>query len=141
MSDPVRGQHVRRFLFFPLLFVALWCLAAPARADETLSSAAEDSVPSRQLKKELAILQADPEQASESCVTALKELKETQAKIAAAEDKTTSIDLTVAKDVLESNYESAIEMCGPDARRLCAAPEHREALSKVCRQMSDGEEE
>nr|WP_194299842.1 hypothetical protein [Acetobacter conturbans] len=113
-----------------------FCLASPARADESLSSAAESSVPNIQLQKELAVLQTDPEQASEACVTAMKELHDTQAKIALAEERSSSPDLTVAHDVLESDYESAIEMCGPDARRLCGEPNLSNKLAHACQILS-----
>ncbi|MFT8945508.1 MAG: hypothetical protein ABF876_02880 [Acetobacter aceti] len=115
-----------------LLALTALSLAAPAMADETLTSAAQSSVANEQLRKELAVLQSDPEQASEACVNAMKELHDTQGKIAAAEERSSSADLTVAKDVLESNYENAIEMCGPDARRICATHDQTAKLAQAC---------
>ncbi|MFT8717956.1 hypothetical protein [Acetobacter sp.] len=117
-----------------LFCVTAFCLASPAMAqEESLSSAAENSVPNEQLRKELAVLQSNPDEASDSCVNAMKELHATQAKIAEIEDKSTSPDMTVAKDVLESDFESAIEMCGPDARRVCSSESHpSDKLAKAC---------
>ncbi|WP_291365843.1 hypothetical protein [Acetobacter sp. UBA5411] len=115
-----------------LLTLTAFCLATPAMADETLTSAAQSSVANEQLRKEMIVLQSDPEQASEACITAMKELHDTQAKISAAEERSSSADLTVAKDVLESDYENAIEMCGPDARRLCTAQDRPAKLAQAC---------
>ncbi|MCH4092605.1 hypothetical protein [Acetobacter sp.] len=126
----MKGLYVKTALSL-LTLTALW-FATPAMADETLTSAAESSVANEQLRKELAVLQADPEQASEACINAMKELRDTQAKISAAEERSSSADLTVAKDVLESDYENAIEMCGPDARRLCMAQDRPAKLTQPC---------
>ncbi|NHN91398.1 hypothetical protein [Acetobacter sicerae] len=126
----MKGLYVKTAL--PLWTLTALCLATPAMADETLTSASESSVANEQLRKELAVLQADPEQASEACITAMKELRDTQAKISAAEERSSSADLTVAKDVLESDYENAIEMCGPDARRTCTAPDRPAKLTQAC---------
>lgn len=116
--------------FFSLcLFSA--CLCTPAFAEETLSAGHSD-VPNAQLQKELSVLQTMPEQASDACITSLKELHETQGKLDAERERSHDQDLAVAQDVLESDYENAIEMCGPDARRLCGTSNPSDQLAHAC---------
>nr|WP_242010545.1 hypothetical protein [Acetobacter musti] len=102
-------------------------------ADDDLSEGHSSStVPNAQLQKELAVLQTMPDQASEACIGALKELHETQGKLEAEQERTKDQDLAVAQDVLESDYENAIEMCGPDARRLCETHNPADKLAHAC---------
>ncbi len=76
--------------------------------------------PASVLNRILGVLQTDPDSASDTCVEALKELHKTQ-KIVANQDTDSSNnqDAAVARDVLESDFEETIEVCGADARRMC----------------------
>lgn len=116
---------------FSLCLIAI-CFSSPALAEEELSAGHADAVPNAQLQKELGVLQTTPDQASEACINSLKELHETQGKLEAEQERTKDQDLAVAQDVLESDYENAIEMCGPDARRLCETRNPSNTLAHAC---------
>ncbi|GAB6855651.1 hypothetical protein [Asaia astilbis] len=75
--------------------------------------------PASILNRILAVLQTDPDSASDACVEALKELHKTQKIVADQDTDSTNSDAAVARDVLESDFEETIEVCGTDARRLC----------------------
>ncbi|GBR03443.1 hypothetical protein [Acetobacter oeni] len=113
------------------LFLIATCFSAPAMAEEELS-AGHSTVPNAQLQKELAVLQTAPDQVSEACISALKELHETQGKLEAEQERTKDQDIAVAQDVLESDYENAIEMCGPDARHMCETHNPSDTLAHAC---------
>nr|WP_254454885.1 hypothetical protein [Acetobacter estunensis] len=103
-------------------------------ASAAMAQAAPENVPAAQLNKELDVLQVKPDEASDACISAMRELHDTQKKMPDEEDASSrdASDLAVAHDVLESNYETAIEMCGPDARRLCTTPQPSEKLVHAC---------
>lgn len=108
-------------------------LVTPALADDDEPlSAGPGNVANAQLQKELAVLQSNPDEASEACVSALKELHKTQAQVDAEQQRTHDQDLAVAQDVLESDFENAIEMCGPDARRMCGTQNPSAKLAHAC---------
>ncbi|GBQ19946.1 hypothetical protein [Tanticharoenia sakaeratensis] len=71
------------------------------------------------LARDLAVLQVKPDAASQACVSALRDLHKTQDQITYEEKRTKDQDLPVARDVLDSNFEDAMQYCGTDARRLC----------------------
>ncbi|NIE80391.1 MULTISPECIES: hypothetical protein [Asaia] len=75
--------------------------------------------PASVLNRILAVLQTDPDSASDSCVEALKELHKTQKIVANQDSDSNNQDAAVARDVLESDFEETIEVCGTDARTLC----------------------
>nr|WP_240162013.1 hypothetical protein [Gluconacetobacter azotocaptans] len=87
-----------------------------------------------QLQKDLAVLQGNPDAASQDCLDALKELHKTQDMVAAEEARTKDQDLEVARDVLETDFETAAQVCTPDAASLCdksgASP--TPAMAKAC---------
>ncbi|GGC38922.1 hypothetical protein GCM10007207_25530 [Asaia siamensis] len=75
--------------------------------------------PASVLNRILGVLQTDPDSASDTCVEALKELHKTQGIVANQDTDSNNQDAAVARDVLESDFEETIEVCGADARRLC----------------------
>ncbi|GBQ12340.1 hypothetical protein [Swaminathania salitolerans] len=75
--------------------------------------------PASVLNRILAVLQADPDSASDSCVEALKELHKTQKIVADMDTDNANQNAAVARDVLESDFDETIEVCGTDARTLC----------------------
>lgn len=91
-----------------------------ARADDDEASASPaNNEAAIALNKVLQVLQQDPSSASDACVDALKELHKTQDIVATDEARSKDQDLAVARDVLESDYEDATQICGADARTLC----------------------
>ena len=87
-----------------------------------LAAHAEDAAsrsPPAVLNRYLQILQTDPDSASDACVAQLKELHKTQDIVTAAEAGGKEEQTVIAKDVLESDYDDANEVCGTDARTLC----------------------
>ncbi|CAI9119987.1 hypothetical protein [Brytella acorum] len=97
----------------PVCMALLLPLAAHAE-DDTASRA-----PPAVLNRYLQVLQTDPDSASDACVAQLKELHKTQDIVATAEAGGKEEQTAVAKDVLESDYDDANEVCGTDARTLC----------------------
>nr|WP_246379577.1 hypothetical protein [Gluconacetobacter johannae] len=87
-----------------------------------------------QLQKDVAVLQANPDAASSACLDALKELHKTQDMVAAEESRTKDPDLEVARDVLETDFESAAQACAPDAAALCdkGGTSPAPAMAKAC---------
>ncbi|MDG6094710.1 hypothetical protein LOC54_06245 [Acetobacter sp. AN02] len=134
---------MRRFLLPAFLFLVSgsFCLQQ-AGAEESVSLSGSVAA-SGQLQKEMTVLRFNPDETSDSCIHALKEMHETQEKLEKLEDRTNDPDLAVARDVLESDYEAALEMCGPDARRMCEASPGKMAdgLKKACADMRRGHEE
>ncbi|MBB2202677.1 hypothetical protein [Gluconacetobacter tumulisoli] len=86
------------------------------------------------LQREVGVLQTDPNATSPSCLDALKELHKTQDLVAAEESRTKDQDLEVARDVLETDFETAGQACAPDAESLCdkAGTSPSPALAKAC---------
>ncbi|GBQ90352.1 hypothetical protein [Asaia krungthepensis] len=102
--------------------------------------------PASVLNRILAVLQTDPDSASDSCVEALKELHKTQKIVADQDTDSTNQDAAVARDVLESDFEETIEVCGADARTMCRTrAETNPKLPPLCaairpRPQADGED-
>ena len=117
--------------FIPVVFSAFFCFSSVAHAEK--KDSVNGNVPNAQLQKELAVLRFQPDSASESCINALKELHKTQDLIDKKEQRSSSDpDLAIAHDVLESDFENAIEMCSPDVRRLCGVHDPDVKLAKAC---------
>jgi hypothetical protein len=125
-----------RFMFTAALALPLFLLpygARPAMADAPeLSLPAGMATANNHLHRALEVIQNNPEEVSDSCVEALKELHETQSKLAAEQEHSNDQDLGVAQDVLESNYEYSLEMCSADAHRMCEAEQQSPGLTKAC---------
>ncbi|WP_367160845.1 hypothetical protein ABUE34_06515 [Kozakia baliensis] len=100
--------------FAALSLIGLFPLTAWAQEDSGGSDIA-----GKELNKVLGVLQVQPDSASDACVEALKELHKTQKIVSDGESAGKNQDLDVARDVLESNYEDASQICGTDARTLC----------------------
>ncbi|GAN60985.1 hypothetical protein ACI01nite_11200 [Acetobacter cibinongensis] len=114
----------------PALLVALLCVPLSAHAEG--GDEVRSKVPNMQLQKELAVLQFQPEAASEACIESLKELHKTQALLEEEQKHTNDQDLAIAQDVLESDFENSIEMCAPDVHKLCETQNPDVKLVKAC---------
>ncbi|WP_042786543.1 hypothetical protein [Acetobacter pomorum] len=121
---------LRPFALASLFFIGTLAVSATVRADDDPPS--RTNVPNVQLQKELAVLHFKPEAASQACIDALKELHKTQDMLKAEEERSHDQDLAIAEDVLESDFENAIEMCAPDVQRLCEAPNPSADLAHTC---------
>lgn len=94
---------------FPAFVPVTGAHAAPHRKND----------PASVLNRTLEVLQVEPDSASDACVEALKELHKTQKIVADQDTDSSNQDAAVARDVLESDFEEAIAICGTDARSLC----------------------
>lgn len=108
--------------------------AAPAQDDGGPTTA------NTQLQKILAVLQTNPNAASQDCLGALQDLHKTQDTLVAEESRNKDQDVEVARDVLESDFETAGQSCAPDAAAICdkadsAAPPK---LVQACRILHGG---
>ena len=104
-----------------------------AMADD--ETAPRNNVNNVQLQKELAVLHLKPDAAGPACIESLKELHKTQDLLQKDEENTRNQDLTVAEDVLESDFENSIEACAADVEKMCEShnpsPELRAACEKI----------
>ncbi|RBM07954.1 hypothetical protein NJLHNGOC_05680 [Novacetimonas cocois] len=111
-------EHSKVSLFTRLVFPTVSVLAllpaylsAPAMA-ETLAT--------QKVQRAMDVLQFKPDAASKSCIEKLEELHKMQAVIQkSSESNTRDPDMSLAHDVMESDYEDATESCVPDAAKLC----------------------
>ncbi|NSL92476.1 hypothetical protein HRJ39_06370 [Acetobacter syzygii] len=103
--------------------------AARADGDET---APRSNVNNIQLQKELSVLHMKPEAAGPACIDSLKELHKTQDLLAKEQENSHDQDLTVAEDVLESDFENSIEACAGDVEKLCETHNPQPELVKAC---------
>lgn len=112
--------------------LAACCISFAARAE---SSNRND--PATVLNRVLAVLQVQPDSVGDACLEALKELHKTQKIVSDDEADSNNQDAAVARDVLESNYEDANEVCGADARTMCRTKQgEMPSLPPLCAAMS-----
>nr|WP_242012630.1 hypothetical protein [Acetobacter lambici] len=103
---------------------------SPVRADD--ETAPRNNINNVQLQKELAVLHFKPDAAGPACIESLKDLHKTQDLLQKDEENTRNQDLTVAEDVLESDFENSIEACAADVEKLCEAPNPSAELRQSC---------
>jgi len=88
-------------------------LVSPALAQEADASRVH-------LDKILGVLRLHTEAAGPSCLAAMKQVHETEEAVKAHQDDARNkADLSVAQDVLDSDYQNGAQICGADAARLC----------------------
>ncbi|WP_180539558.1 hypothetical protein [Acetobacter okinawensis] len=105
-------------------------LSPIARADD--ETAPRSNVNNIQLQKELAVLHFKPDAAGPACIDALKELHKTQDLLQKDEENAHNQDLTVAEDVLESDFENSIEACAADVEKMCESHNPSAELRAAC---------
>ncbi|EHH67835.1 hypothetical protein [Gluconobacter morbifer] len=126
--------------FLAVLLLAGPLLATmPAHAAEGAKTNDDDPTINQQgvnINRILRVLQANPDQASDSCINALKEMHKAQDVLGKEEgsDSEHNEDLAVARDVLSSEMEDVTNMCGADARTLCRDVDSSKTpnLAKAC---------
>ncbi|GBQ22509.1 hypothetical protein ACLRDC_18360 [Gluconacetobacter sacchari] len=111
-----------------VLFLSGLLAATPAIAQDDGAAGS----PALELQRIVAALQVNPNAASQACVDALTELHKTQATLDAEQTRTNDPDVDVARDVLETDFETAIHDCQPDAAALCAKGGTDPKLAKAC---------
>ena len=107
-------------------------LAAGSIAHADDETAPRSNVNNIQLQKELAVLHLKPDAAGPACIDSLKELHKTQDLLQKDEENTRNQDLTVAEDVLESDFENSIEACAADVEKLCNTHNPSAELRQSC---------
>ncbi len=129
----VSGFRLYHAAMASVLLAGGLALSPIARADD--ETAPRSNVNNIQLQKELAVLHFKPDAAGPACIDALKELHKTQDLLQKDEENTHNQDLTVAEDVLESDFENSIEACAADVEKMCEShnpsPELRTACEKI----------
>ncbi|MFT8777601.1 MAG: hypothetical protein ABF893_13255 [Gluconacetobacter liquefaciens] len=100
-----------------------------AQADDDEAAAPPTAM---QLQKVVAVLQSDPNSTSQSCVDALTELHKTQDTLEAEQKRTNDPDMAVARDVLETDFETAVESCTADATALCEKHGDAPKVARAC---------
>lgn len=100
----------------PLFFTLPALVALPAYF---YTPALAQSIATQKVQHAMDVLHFKPDAASQSCLEKLQELHKVQAVIEKASEGTRNPDLSLAHDVMESDYEDATESCVPDAAKLC----------------------
>ncbi len=108
--------------------------ASPARADDL-----DDAAPlQRALSATREVLLLVPQAVHQECVDALRELASTRDTVEFDTRARGIHNLSIARDVLAADYDSAARTCGEDATRACApAPggARSAALASACGKM------
>lgn len=85
---------------------------------------AQDAGPAdARIQQILSILRERPDEASTSCLEALKEMHGTEDALQVATSRGKSSDIELANDVLETDYQNVMQVCGVDATRVCNVPQ------------------
>lgn len=99
-----------------------------ARADD-------NDGPRQQLDKVLGVLRLKTDAAGHACLEAMKQVHETEEQVKEHQsDATNKPDLSIAQDVLESDYQNSTQLCGADAARVCRE-DHDANLQKPCQNL------
>lgn len=109
--------NIKLSLRLAALPVAL--LLAPV-ASSTLAHG--QSLATQKVQRAMDVLRLKPDLASKACLDKLDDLHKMEKVIEDAGESAHNPNLSLAHDVMESDYEDATESCVPDAARLCAAP-------------------
>ena len=130
-----RGPRLVHLTCVTLIGVAFALLASAACADEPDTSG---NLPREQLERVINVLKLQPAAAGASCLKALTDLHATEDQVKVLRRRAKDPDLALALDILESDYENAHEVCGADARRVCAASQQTMGLPSVCAKLNRG---
>ncbi|MFW7269739.1 hypothetical protein ACMAUO_17585 [Gluconacetobacter sp. Hr-1-5] len=113
-----------------VLFLSGILAVSPAFAQDDDEAASPPTA--MQLQKVVAVLQSDPNSTSQSCVDALTELHKTQDTLEAEQKRTNDPDVAVARDVLETDFETAVQSCTADATALCEKHSNDPKIARAC---------
>lgn len=82
---------------------------------------AEDNAGARtQLDKVLAVLRVRPDAAGKACLDAMHDVHTTEQQVKDHQnDSGAHSDLDIARDVLDSDYQTSTQICGADAAHAC----------------------
>lgn len=104
---------IRRLSHIALMSMLACAVSNPVRADET-------DIGRVQLDKVLSVLRIQTDAASKACLSAMANVHETEQQVKNhTNDNGAHPDLDIAKDVLESDYQTGAQICGADAARVC----------------------
>ncbi|WP_241503282.1 hypothetical protein [Komagataeibacter melaceti] len=76
----------------------------------------------QKVQRALAVLRLKPNLASQACLDKLEDLHKMEKFIDEAGENAHNPNLSLAHDVMTSDYEDATESCVPDAAKVCEAP-------------------
>ncbi|MGY0482188.1 hypothetical protein [Endobacter medicaginis] len=85
----------------------------------------------------LSVLRERPDEASPSCLDSLKEMHATEDALQSATSRGKSSDIELANDVLETDYQNVMQVCGVDATRVCHVPQDGK-LGQACASLRRG---
>ncbi|WP_238321916.1 hypothetical protein [Komagataeibacter europaeus] len=80
------------------------------------------SLATQKVQRAMDVLRLKPDLASKACLDKLEDLHKMEKVIEEAGESAHNPNLSLAHDIMESDYEDATESCVPDAAKLCAAP-------------------
>ncbi|WP_242621874.1 hypothetical protein [Komagataeibacter xylinus] len=80
------------------------------------------SLATQKVQRAMDVLRLKPDLASKACLDKLDDLHKMEKVIEEAGESAHNPNLSLAHDVMESDYEDATESCVPDAAKLCASP-------------------
>ncbi|ACI50911.1 conserved hypothetical protein [Gluconacetobacter diazotrophicus PA1 5] len=120
----------------PALFLSCGLVSVAASA---MAQDAPAHGPAAQVQRQVAVLQSNPNGVSRDCLDALAEVHKTQDTISAEEDRSKDPDLDVARDVLETDLETAVQSCRADTTSICDKAGADPKLAKACAALDQSE--
>lgn len=133
MPLPARAALAWPGAALALAVAAVLAVAAPVRADDL-----DEAGPlQRALDASREVLLLVPQAVGQDCVDALRELGTTRESVEFNTRARGVHNLSVARDVLAADYDSAARSCGGDAARACAPATgtRAAALTRACGRM------
>ena len=113
---PARAALAQPAAVLAIAVAVVLAMAPPARADDL-----DEAVPlQRALSASREVLLLVPQAVHQDCVDALRELAATRETVEFDTRARGVHNLSVARDVLAADYDSAARSCGEDAARACA---------------------
>lgn len=111
-------------------------VAQPAQPDSNASSR-------DRLDRVLVVLRDHPSAAGKPCLDAMTKVHQTEDQVAdvtkaAGDSGKSDTNADIARDVLDSDYETAQTACQPDAVRACASPGATAASLRNCAALNRG---
>ncbi|MXV36926.1 MULTISPECIES: hypothetical protein [unclassified Saccharibacter] len=122
-----------RSFVFSALCMTVFCTAAGAAPAKTDDDDPNVNARGTGVNRLLETLRYSPDSASEACLNALGEMHKMQKQLDDVEGRDNDSDTNLVRDVLASDMEDVITMCGADAHRLCREKaDTDDKLSKLC---------
>ena len=114
-------------------FVAAVVFAGGVLTGSVQARAQENDASRVQLDRVLSVLRLQQSAASRACLDVMSQVHATEQQVKDHQNDTGEHpDLDIARDVMESDYQNGVVICGADADRVCRTV-HDDRLAGACR--------